>query len=348
MEIRDVEFMKPTHLTQPELNYELRIRGVVAARLDASAKRKMLRRRMDADRNRDVLYVDPDYDFQNEKEIITETLEILEGLIAEFEGPQTDSSFQRIRSRLIYISNRICRLTIPVVDVDAEVTHAKQDFYAKYLELEANLFEKAENHQQQNGLLNQTLNKTVIPNTPPIITPVKTEIEIIAQKRSNWLAWAGLGLMSVQFGILARLTWWEYSWDIMEPVTYFVTYGTAMAAYAYFVLTKEEYVLNDVRNRQHLIMMHKKAKKTGVDLTKYNQLKAEIYKRENTLKKLRNPLKLHLPKNVTVSNIASDGQPDNNTIEPVPEVKTPSEEKVMGNEAKPTQEKIIKESDVKQ
>lgn len=45
--------------------------------------------------------------------------------------------------------------------------------------------------------------------------------------------------MSVQFGILARLTWWEYSWDIMEPVTYFVTYGTAMAAYAYYALTKQ-------------------------------------------------------------------------------------------------------------
>lgn len=46
-------------------------------------------------------------------------------------------------------------------------------------------------------------------------------------------------MMSVQFGILARLTWWEYSWDIMEPVTYFVTYGTAMAAYAYYCLTKQ-------------------------------------------------------------------------------------------------------------
>lgn len=45
--------------------------------------------------------------------------------------------------------------------------------------------------------------------------------------------------MGVQFGILARLTWWEYSWDIMEPVTYFVTYGTAMATYAYYVLTKQ-------------------------------------------------------------------------------------------------------------
>ncbi len=52
--------------------------------------------------------------------------------------------------------------------------------------------------------------------------------------------------MSVQFGVLARLTWWEYSWDIMEPVTYFVTYGTGIAAYAYFVLTKQEYLFNDV------------------------------------------------------------------------------------------------------
>ena len=45
--------------------------------------------------------------------------------------------------------------------------------------------------------------------------------------------------MAWQFGFLARLTWWEYSWDIMEPVTYFVTYGTSLIMYAYFVLTRE-------------------------------------------------------------------------------------------------------------
>ncbi|ERL90294.1 hypothetical protein D910_07646 [Dendroctonus ponderosae] len=131
------------------------------------------------------------------------------------------------------------------------------------------------------------------------ITPlenVKNELEMVADKRSNWLAWAGLGLMSVQFGILARLTWWEYSWDIMEPVTYFVTYGTVIATYAYFVLTKEEYILNDVKNRQQLLIMHKKAKKLGADLAKYNQWQSEIHKIEYKLNKLRNPLKLHLPK----------------------------------------------------
>lgn len=64
-------------------------------------------------------------------------------------------------------------------------------------------------------------------------------LEKRAEVRTSVLTWVGLGLMSVQFGILARLTWWEYSWDIMEPVTYFVTYGTAMATYAYFALTKQ-------------------------------------------------------------------------------------------------------------
>lgn len=67
----------------------------------------------------------------------------------------------------------------------------------------------------------------------------REQLNLVAVKRTKSLTWVGLGLMSVQFGILARLTWWEYSWDIMEPVTYFVTYGTAMLAYAYFVLTKQ-------------------------------------------------------------------------------------------------------------
>ena len=57
------------------------------------------------------------------------------------------------------------------------------------------------------------------------VAPMEEKRDLLAEqagKKTNVLTWVGLGLMSVQFGVLARLTWWEYSWDIMEPVTYFV------------------------------------------------------------------------------------------------------------------------------
>ncbi|XP_063821068.1 calcium uniporter protein, mitochondrial isoform X2 [Ostrinia nubilalis] len=123
----------------------------------------------------------------------------------------------------------------------------------------------------------------------------RMSLEVETTRKTSALTWVGLGLMGVQFGVLARLTWWEYSWDIMEPVTYFVTYGTAMAAYAYFVLTKQEYVLPDVKDRQHLLTLHKKAKKIGLDINHYNHLKDEIDKLEKDLGRLRDPLHIHLP-----------------------------------------------------
>lgn len=68
---------------------------------------------------------------------------------------------------------------------------------------------------------------------------MKDDISVTAERKTSLKTWFGLGLMSAQFGVLARLTWWEYSWDIMEPVTYFVTYGTVMGAFAYYCLTNQ-------------------------------------------------------------------------------------------------------------
>ena len=45
---------------------------------------------------------------------------------------------------------------------------------------------------------------------------------------------------------------YELSWDVMEPVAYFVSLGTAVAAYMYFLITKESFdykPLHQVRQR---------------------------------------------------------------------------------------------------
>lgn len=118
----------------------------------------------------------------------------------------------------------------------------------------------------------------------------KLELQDWAERRTSFFTWVGLAMMSVQFGVLARLTWWEYSWDIMEPVTYFVTYGTAIIAYSYFVLTKQEYLYNDVAKRTWLMSFHKKADKHRWDVNKYNSLKKEIMNAEADLRRLRAPI----------------------------------------------------------
>ncbi|XP_046867722.1 calcium uniporter protein, mitochondrial isoform X1 [Drosophila willistoni] len=116
-----------------------------------------------------------------------------------------------------------------------------------------------------------------------------------AARRTNIMTWMGLGLMSVQFGILARLTWWEYSWDIMEPVTYFVTYGTTMAMYAYYCVTKREYIMEHVKNREYALTIYRNAKKVEFDIDQYNQLKRKTAELEYNLRRIHDPLNMQLP-----------------------------------------------------
>ncbi|XP_060102918.1 calcium uniporter regulatory subunit MCUb, mitochondrial [Heteronotia binoei] len=124
---------------------------------------------------------------------------------------------------------------------------------------------------------------------------IKARLTAEADAKSSRLLWIGLALMSTQGGALAWLTWWVYSWDIMEPVTYFITYGSAMAFYAYFVLTKQDYIYPDARDRQFLQFFHRKSKRQNFNVDQYNKLKDDLAKVEESLKRLKNPLQLRLP-----------------------------------------------------
>ena len=93
-----------------------------------------------------------------------------------------------------------------------------------------------------------------------------------------------LNLCIVYIDCLERHVYFLISLIFSLPVTYFVTYGTAMACYAYFVLTKQDYILPDVKDRQYLISFHRKAKKDAWDVDRYNALREGIVGVERDLK----------------------------------------------------------------
>lgn len=132
--------MKPNHLLAEELNYELRIRGVVTSR-DVAQRRKILARALDKERDREIPWEDPNYDFDTEVASINNSIDSVRAVISEFDGPDTDSAFKRAKSRLIHLVKRIQRIKIPEEDADVEKIF-KNEAYATALELEAELYER--------------------------------------------------------------------------------------------------------------------------------------------------------------------------------------------------------------
>eukprot|EP00730_Choanoeca_flexa_P007205 TRINITY_DN12295_c0_g5_i4.p1 TRINITY_DN12295_c0_g5~~TRINITY_DN12295_c0_g5_i4.p1 ORF type:complete len:310 (+),score=64.44 TRINITY_DN12295_c0_g5_i4:167-1096(+) len=94
-----------------------------------------------------------------------------------------------------------------------------------------------------------------------------------AARRQAWLGFAGLGF---GFGFLYRLTWFDYSWDLMEPVTYFVGLSVNICIFAYYLFTQRDHSMETRRERIELTKFHSIAAGQGLDISKYNTLKEQI------------------------------------------------------------------------
>lgn len=82
------------------------------------------------------------------------------------------------------------------------------------------------------------------------------------------------------------------SYRMSTLACHLVSHTTPVTTYSFHL---QEYMLPDVKDRQHLLTVHKKARKLGLDLDHYNTLKENISRLEVDLKRLRDPLQIHLP-----------------------------------------------------
>ena len=52
---------------------------------------------------------------------------------------------------------------------------------------------------------------------------------------------SGLVLLCCQLAMFVRLTYYEFSWDVMEPISYFVGLSNAIMAYSYYLWNRRDF-----------------------------------------------------------------------------------------------------------
>jgi hypothetical protein len=124
---------------------------------------------------------------------------------------------------------------------------------------------------------------------------IRITIERECEVRASLVSWGLFMAMGIQTGILFRLTFFEYSWDVVEPLSYFATYSTGLAALGYYLVTRQSFDYPAASDRVYSKAFYKRAAKVGFDIEEYNQLCRLRDSLKHDLERLRDPLFQHLP-----------------------------------------------------
>ncbi|XP_042395454.1 calcium uniporter protein 5, mitochondrial-like [Zingiber officinale] len=100
----------------------------------------------------------------------------------------------------------------------------------------------------------------------------KEEIDALAHKQVRRILWSGLGFLIAQIGLFFRLTFWEFSWDVMEPIAFFSTTAGLIAGYGYFLITSRDPTYQDLLKRLFLSRQRKLIQKQCFDIERYTEL----------------------------------------------------------------------------
>ncbi|TFK25400.1 hypothetical protein FA15DRAFT_668468 [Coprinopsis marcescibilis] len=104
---------------------------------------------------------------------------------------------------------------------------------------------------------------------------IKRECDVEAHRGARRMAVTGFGMLVVYWASVARLTFWDYGWDVMEPVTYLSGLSTVVLGYLWFLYQGREVsyssVLSQSISRRREILYHSK----GLDLSRWEELVSE-------------------------------------------------------------------------
>ncbi|KAK9749881.1 hypothetical protein RND81_02G157400 [Saponaria officinalis] len=127
--------------------------------------------------------------------------------------------------------------------------------------------------------------------TPPesvdFIDPRRVELELMEEQKAKIdqkaealvrrELWAGLGYTLVQTAAFMRLTFWELSWDVMEPVCFYVTSIYFLLGYIFFLRTTKEPSFEEFFQRRFNAKLKRLMKTQEFNFERYIKLRKVLY-----------------------------------------------------------------------
>ncbi|KAK8936659.1 hypothetical protein KSP39_PZI012022 [Platanthera zijinensis] len=104
----------------------------------------------------------------------------------------------------------------------------------------------------------------------------KSEIDMLAEGQVKRELWAGLGLILIQTAGFMRLTFWELSWDVMEPICFFTTSIYFILGYFFFLRTAREPSFEGFFAGRFAAKQRRLMKLRSFDLSKFNDLTKDL------------------------------------------------------------------------
>ena len=99
-----------------------------------------------------------------------------------------------------------------------------------------------------------------------------TEAKRRAESRSRMIVASGLILLCCQLAAFVRLTYYEFSWDVMEPISYFVGLTNAITVYIYYLWNRTDFSYESWERRLEGKHTEDYLRRRGVDLERYSAL----------------------------------------------------------------------------
>ncbi|PWA49861.1 hypothetical protein CTI12_AA383050 [Artemisia annua] len=98
------------------------------------------------------------------------------------------------------------------------------------------------------------------------------EIDKLAHKQVRRILYTGLVFSLGFIGLFFRLTFWEFSWDVMEPIAFFGTTSGIILGYGYFLITRRDPTYQDLMKRLFLSRRRKLIKRKQFDVERFMEL----------------------------------------------------------------------------